>query len=103
MHLTKIIRPYLLVSLLLTAFVAGCVSAPPVQEMSDARQALTAAAEVGAQRDATDSYTYALELMREAEEALSRGEYALARERALAAKAAALTARSEAVNQTSNP
>lgn len=102
MHLTKIIRPYLVVSLLLAAFAVGCVSAP-VQEMSDARQALQAAADVGAQRDARDSYTYALELMREAEEALNRGEYTLARERALAAKAAALAARSEAVNQTSNP
>jgi acyl-CoA synthetase (AMP-forming)/AMP-acid ligase II len=102
MHLTKIIRPYLVVSLLLAAFTAGCVSVP-VQEMSDARQALQAAADVGAQHDARDSYTYALELMREAEEALNRGEYTLARERALAAKAAALTARSEAVNQTSNP
>ncbi|HDP90219.1 MAG TPA: DUF4398 domain-containing protein [Thioalkalivibrio sp.] len=102
MHLTKIIKPYLVAVLLLAVFVAGCVGAP-VQEMSDARQALQAAEEVGAPRDAQDSYTRAVELMRAAEDALNRGDYALARERALAAKAAALTARTEAVNHTSNP
>ena len=102
MHVIKIIRPYLLVMLFLGIFAAGCVTAP-VQEMSDARQALQAAEEVGAQREASDRYAAALDLLRGAEEALTRGDYNVARERALAAKAAALAAREEAVNQAPNP
>ena len=102
MHVTKIIKPYLVAVCFLAALMAGCVTAP-VQEMSDAHQALQAAEEVGAQREATDTYATAVELLRRAEEALNRGDYNSARERALEAKRAALAAREEAVNQSANP
>ena len=102
MHVTKIIRPYLLVALFLSVFATACVSAP-VQEMSDARQALQAAEEVGAEREASDRYAAAVDLLRRAEEALNSGDYNRAREQALAAKAAALAAREQAVNRAPNP
>lgn len=102
MHLTSSLKPVLAILALLAALLAGCAGAP-VQEMSDARQALQAAEEMGAPSRAPDAYESARELLHDAEIALNQGNYRVARERALAAKAAALEARQKAVNHTPNP
>jgi hypothetical protein len=55
------------------AFVASCATAPPVQEMSDARQAIAAAKEAGAEDLAFDQLNQAeVQLMR-AEKYLETG------------------------------
>lgn len=82
--------------LLLVVGLASCSTAPPVQEMSDARQALQAAREAQAQVHAPDPMRRAEALMGEATEALEAGRYEQAREQALAAKRNAIEARSSA-------
>ena len=63
----------------------GCVSAP-VQEMSDARQAIQAAKEAGAQPNAQANLQKAESLLKEAELALENGEYKKARSTAVEAR-----------------
>lgn len=77
--------------------LAGCASNPPVQEMSDARQAIEAAREAQAEVYAPGSLHHAENYLDEATRGLESGSYAAAREAALAAKRAAMQARSEAV------
>ena len=77
--------------------LSACVTAPPVQEMSDARQAIQAAEAVGAQTKAPKSYTEAQEYIERAESALQAGDYKRAREQALRAKSNALEARSKSL------
>ncbi len=84
-------RRYLLITLLLIS--AGCASTPPVQEMSDARQAVQAAREVHAERYAPISLSEAERLLEEATRQLRAKNYRKARENALAAKKMALKAR----------
>ncbi len=72
--------------------VAGCQTAPPVQEMSDARQAITVAKEAGAAEHAADDLSQAVGFLQSAEQALSHREYAHARRDALQAKSKALEA-----------
>lgn len=74
----------------------GCSVAPPVQEMSDARQALQAAHEARAQVHAPDPMRQAEMSMGQATAALEDGRYGRAREHALAAKRHAIEARSSA-------
>jgi len=77
------------------ALVAACVTAPPVQEMSDARQAIAAAREAGARQLAGDSLGEAEELLGEAEKYLQAGgsaNYWQARQAAVSAKEAAFEA-----------
>jgi len=69
----------------------------PVQEMSDARQALQAAAEVGAREKATEAYQSANELLGKAEGALKTANYAEARELAEQAKEQAIQARKQSL------
>lgn len=84
----------------LLALVLACVVVPglsacavaPVQEMSDARQALNAAEQAGAAEFAAASLERAQALLREAEAGLSKRRYNEAREDANAAKAEALVA-----------
>jgi hypothetical protein len=71
--------------------LTACAVAP-VQEMSDARQALKAAEQAGAAEFAADSLERAQSLLREAEAELSKRRYNEAREDANAAKAEALVA-----------
>jgi hypothetical protein len=78
--------------------LSGCAGTPPVQEMSDARQAIQAAKEV----DATSLAPQALEsaelsLERAARE-LDLGNYRGARSAALEAKEKAIAARDKAVS-----
>ena len=74
---------------LLTA--AGCQTAP-VQEMSDARQAITVAREAGAEEFAADDLKAAVNYLQSAENFLYIREYDLARRDALQAKSSALDA-----------
>jgi hypothetical protein len=67
-------------------------SVAPVQEMSDARQAVSAAEQAGAADYASESLGRAQELLHNAESKLSQRRYNEARKEANAAKAEALVA-----------
>jgi F0F1-type ATP synthase membrane subunit b/b' len=69
--------------------IVGCQTAPPVQEMSDARQAITAAKEAGAEEHATEALAAAVVFLESAEKSISSKSYAQARRDALQAKAKA--------------
>ena len=71
---------------------AACESAPPVQEMSDARQAIAVAREAGAESYATEELLEAELFLKSAEQKLGAEEYREARRAALQAKASALDA-----------
>jgi PBP1b-binding outer membrane lipoprotein LpoB len=75
--------------------LAGCVTAPPVQEMSDARQAIAAAEQADAARVAADTLAEAHRLLAEAERQIQEEAYGPARMNAIRAKnRAALALRS---------
>ena len=57
----------------LVGSLAGCATAPPVQEMSDARQAIAAAKEAGAEQLALDKLDRAEALLQDAEKFLVMG------------------------------
>ena len=84
----------LLHSLMLGALLlaAGCQTAPPVQEMSDARQAIMAAREAGAEEKAPAELRQAVEHLHAAEEALTQKQYLSARRDAVMAKNLAIDA-----------
>jgi len=90
-----------LIAALLTA--AGCESMP-VQEMSDARQAIMAAREAGAEEHATESLLAAEKSLHSAEKYLNTRNYAIARREALDAKSKAIDALrlSEATRESEN-
>ena len=73
-------------------FAAGCQTAPPVQEMSDARQAIMAARDAGAEEKAPAELSQAIEHLESAEAALADKAYARARRDALVAKDRAIDA-----------
>lgn len=70
---------------------AGCASAP-VQEMSNARQAIAAAVDAGAEDHAPGELEAARRLLQDAEDRLHDKQYRDARRAALAAKARAVAA-----------
>lgn len=72
--------------------VAGCATAPPVQEMSDARQAIAAAREAGAATYDAAGLTSAEQQLAEAEGQLQQRVYWNARRLALDAKETAIAA-----------
>ena len=76
--------------IVLSLVIFGCVSAP-VQEMSDARQAIQAAKETGA-KSIHPSLAKAESLLKEAETALESGEYKKAKLTATEARNEALKA-----------
>jgi hypothetical protein len=78
--------------LAVSCLVAACALAPPVQEMSDARQAVAAAREAGAARYAPAILVVAEQRLADAEQALRSGGYGAARRSALAARAQAVEA-----------
>lgn len=92
--------------LLCAVLVAGCAGAP-VQEMSNARQAVRAAERAGAQQYAPQLMGEARQALRSAEAHLREGEYRTAREEAEQARAKAVEARrvAEAAKQppSANP
>ena len=71
--------------------INACATAP-VQEMSDARQAIQVAKSVGVDEDTQSNLMQAKKLLKKAEHALHTGEYKEARVNALAAKHEALQA-----------
>lgn len=72
--------------------VSACETAPPVQEMSDARQAIAVARESGAAELATVELVEAERYLQTAEQKLDAAEYAQARRAALQAKQRAVEA-----------
>jgi hypothetical protein len=75
-------------------FLAGCVTAPPVQEMSDARQAIRAAEQGGA-RVSAETLADARRLLEEAERLIQEEAYGPARMNAVRAKNRAMAALGE--------
>jgi hypothetical protein len=72
--------------------LAGCVTAPPVQEMSDARQAIAAAEQADAGRVAADTLADARRFLAEAERQIQEQAYGPARANAVRAKNRAVLA-----------
>jgi len=72
--------------------VAGCVTAPPVQEMSDARQAIDAAEQADAGLIAADTLNAARRFLAEAERQIQEQAYGPARMNAVRAKNRAVLA-----------
>lgn len=87
--MTKLIRA-LSLAMLLTLF--GCQASPPVQEMSDARQAIAVARDAGAEQTARDELREAEEFLDSAKRKLADRMYLQARRDALSAKRRALDA-----------
>ena len=86
----------LFVMLLIAAGLWAC-SSIPVQEMSDARQAINAARDDGISVEASQDYSDALRLIRLAQQKLEAGDYKQARINAMNAKMKALKARKQAL------
>jgi hypothetical protein len=76
----------LIVVLVGVVCLLGCQTGPPVQEMSDARQAIVAAAAAGAVPGSSPEYDAAQAAIARAEAHLQAQEYARARLAALQAK-----------------
>jgi hypothetical protein len=72
--------------------LGACALAPPVQEMSDARQALAAAEAAGADRHAQEEFGEARRFIAEAEEDIAGERYGAARSKALRAQDRAVRA-----------
>ncbi len=90
----RIFLPLLLAFALLSgAVVSGCAGAP-VQEMSNARQAVRAAEHAGATATAPEVMGEAKQLLKSAESHLRRGDYRTARDEAELARTKAVEARS---------
>lgn len=92
-------RNLLLLLCTTTALVTACATAP-VQEMSNARQALDAAKSAGADQHAPTTYQQAETLLKKAEQDLAAHEYSSARDNADAARDAAIKARAESQQKT---
>lgn len=92
----RILRP--IAASLFALSLSACSASPPVQEMSDARQAVQAARDASAQTFAPDHMGQAEALLDEAARAIESGRYAQAREQALAARRSAIRARSFAID-----
>jgi len=95
--MTEFVRRGVPVVLLLV--LAACGSGPPVQEMSDARQAIAVAREAGAEERAAEQLRDAEDLLNRAQQKLSDRAYDEARDNALQAKLKAL----DALARTENP
>lgn len=84
------VRSVLLLAMLVST--AACQTAPPVQEMSDARQAIAAARDAGAAELASEQLREAEMFLDNAERNLSERAYSMARRNANQAKSKALEA-----------
>ena len=76
----------------LALVLGGCVTAPPVQEMSDARQAIAAAEQANAGRLAADTLADARRFLAQAEQQIQEQAYGPARMNAVRAKNRAVLA-----------
>jgi len=101
----RISRPFLLAALLTAPFVLGCAGMP-LQQMSDARQAIRAAERAGAEKHAPELLGEARGLVESAREFMHKGEYREARDDAELARVKAMEARrvaEEAQGTASSP
>lgn len=80
-------------------FFTACSLIPPVQEMSNARQSLQSAKDVGAQDHDSKRFSRAKRLLDLASEKMDAGEYAEARNLALEARSIAIKARQVSVTK----
>jgi Tfp pilus assembly protein PilX len=71
----------------------------PVQEMSDARQALDVAREAAAGTDASKELRSAETLLQSAEQALQEGDYKRARKNAQASRSQSVQAQDKSLNE----
>jgi len=86
-----------LLLLILPLLFTGCATiTPPIQEMSDARQAIRAAHEANARKYAPDALTQAEVLLQEATSHLDEGDFDRARAAAVEARLEAIRARDRA-------
>jgi hypothetical protein len=88
--------------LVLAVLLAGCAGAP-VQEMSNARQAVRAAEHAGAATAAPDLMAEAKRLLKDAETHLRSGEYRTARDEAEESRTKAVEARRVAEEAAARP
>ena len=89
--------------LIVAAVVTSACAGIPSQEMSDARQAVQAARDSGAEIYAPQELNQAVELLSRAKDALAEDAYEQARSDAVAAKQAATKARSKALQKNLTP
>ncbi len=92
-------RRCLTILILFLGLLGGCAVNPPVQEMSNARQAIEAAVASGAEIHAPALLDEARTLLQEASDALGAGDYPAARRFALDAKEAAIRARQQSLRK----
>ena len=92
MHFSNPRMRRLAAALLLGAVLGACATAPPVQEMSDARQAIAAAREAGAEEHAAGQLNEAETRLHSAEDYLQSRRYWDARREAVGAKDKAIEA-----------
>lgn len=88
-----------LAALIITLVLIACAGAP-VQEMSNARQAVMAAQQMGAEHGAARELAEARRLLDVAQAALDRGDYSTARSNAERARAEAVKALRLSQNQS---
>jgi len=98
----RIARPFLLAALLVAPFVAGCAGMP-LQEMSDARQAIRAAERAGAEKHAPQLLDEARSLVESARQSMHKGDYREARDDAELARSKAMEARRLAEEAKATP
>ncbi|MCH8335551.1 MAG: DUF4398 domain-containing protein [Proteobacteria bacterium] len=91
----------LLIAILFIA--SGCGTSPPVQEMSDARQAIAAAKAAGAEQSAAEDLHAAEAYLDSAQRKLMERAFAQARRDALQAKSKALTALATTESSDNDP
>lgn len=87
--------PTLLAIVVLAAASAGCAGWP-VQEMSNARQAISAAQKAGAERYAPDTFAQARKLLSDASASARKGDYRAAHDEAELSREKAIEARQAA-------
>ncbi|MGH8379029.1 MAG: DUF4398 domain-containing protein [Gammaproteobacteria bacterium] len=79
-------------AVLITALVLAACASAPVQEISNARQAVVAAQQAGADQIAPRQMAEARRLLRDAQTALDEGDYSTSRQDALHARDEAVKA-----------
>ena len=98
-HLKKSVESSLKTSLLVFLLVLSACAGVPVQEMSNARQAVDAARKVGAETHASKELQTAEKLLQSAEQALQDGDYQQARKDAEASRDQAVRAQDKSLNE----
>ena len=86
------ITAFIRIAIIATAMLAAGCESMPVQEMSDARQAIMAAREAGAEEHAAEVLLEAEESLQSAEKYLNSRNYGVARREAIEAKTKAIDA-----------